>query len=304
MIESLSWLVEAQEAPQRLDQFLTQRLLPHSRHWIQCLIADGAVMVNGAQEKKRCRLRPGDQIAIELRQRPQAELRPEPVPLDILYEDDHLLAVNKPTGLVVHPAPGNWSGTFANGLLHHVGQLPGDPDSLRPGIVHRLDKETSGLLLAAKTVHAHQQLTRLFAERQIQKTYWAVCSGKVPAPSGEICQPIGRDPRHRTRMAVCANGRSATTRYRTAVSGPKATGLILEPITGRTHQIRVHLQWLGCPILGDTVYGGAPTERLMLHAQRLVFPHPITGIPLELVCQPPPAWQLACAKYFGVPTLA
>jgi 23S rRNA pseudouridine1911/1915/1917 synthase len=294
-----SWVVDPAEAPQRLDQFLVKRLAPQSRHWIQMLIQEGAASVNNRQEKKHYRLQPGDQVTIQMRPRPQPELRAEPVPLDILFEDEHLLAVHKPAGLVVHPAPGNWSGTFANGLLHHVGQLPGDTSSMRPGIVHRLDKETSGLLLAAKTEQAHQQLIRLFSERQIKKTYWAICAGRPPETSGEISGPIGRHPRHRIRMAISPTGRPATTQYQVVATHPRVSGLILNPITGRTHQLRVHLQSLNCPILGDTLYGGLEAPRLLLHAQRLILPHPILQTTLDLTCLPPDDWQACANHYFG-----
>jgi len=221
---------------------------------------------------------------------PESLVEPEPIPLQIIYEDDYFLAVNKPAGMVVHPAPGHRSGTFVNALLYYCKQIT-CLDPLRPGIVHRLDKDTSGILLAAKTVEAHQKFIEKFSKREMEKLYLAICVGRPQ--SGPLSAPIGRHPVHRKEMAVIPDGKEAITDIQVAAFNDKLSLAILKPKTGRTHQLRVHLKHLGTPVLGDTTYGSErannsfDTSRQLLHAYRLTFTHPITNAKITL-CAPLP----------------
>lgn len=274
----------------RLDLLLAKRFPHLSRSYFQRLIEDGFVLVNGERTKKRDIPEEGDEIEVCFQVTPELSLEPENIPLDILYEDPYLIAINKPAGMVVHPAPGHWSGTFVNALIHHCKTCP-TPDPLRPGIVHRIDKDTSGILIAAKTVEAHQALVTLFAERKVEKLYLCICVGK-PA-NGLVTAPIGRHPVHRKEMAVLPDGKEAMTHFSVAAFNQRLSFVVARPKTGRTHQIRVHLKHLGTPILGDGIYGsmkinlalGAP--RQLLHAYRLILPHPITGLPLQITAPIP-----------------
>jgi 23S rRNA pseudouridine1911/1915/1917 synthase len=293
--ESEQLVVEPHETGLRLDLLLVRRLGLHSRSYIQRLISEGLVLIDGAPEKKGIKVKGGEEIEVQFALTPEISLQPEPIPLDIIYEDEWLLAINKPAGLVVHPAVGNWSGTFVNALLHHCSHLPNTGSSLRPGIVHRLDKETSGVLLAAKTEVAHQRLVSLFADRQIEKEYLAICCGK---PS--VCRieaPIGRDPRDRKRQAISGEGKSAVTEFELLQANSELSVVVARPRTGRTHQIRVHLRHAGSPVLGDPLYGWPHwntryrVERQLLHAYRLVVPHPITGGRLSLEAAVPQEMQ-------------
>jgi len=277
------------EEGMRIDKLLAERFPEYSRTYFQNLIEQGCVLLNGERVLKRIAPEEGDEIEICFQAVPGPSVAPEEIPLDILYEDDHLLAVNKPAGMVIHPAPGNWSGTFVNALLSHCGgKVPG-ADPLRPGIVHRLDKETTGILIAAKTLPAHQKLISQFSERRIRKLYLAICRGR-PA-SGTIRAPIGRHPVQRKEMAVLSDGREAVTEIQVAAFNDKLSLILARPLTGRTHQIRVHLKHLGCPVLGDVVYGEArrPSDpaRQLLHAYRLEFEHPITGDSIKLIAPIP-----------------
>jgi 23S rRNA pseudouridine1911/1915/1917 synthase len=278
------FFITAEEEGIRIDKLLAARFPDHSRTYFQHLIENGFVLINGEAVKKRIAPEEGDEIEICFQATPEASLKPEKIPLEILYEDEHILAINKPPGMVVHPAPGHWSGTFVNALLAHCqGIAPGD-DPLRPGIVHRLDKDTSGVLIAAKTLSAHQKLIELFSQRKMEKLYLAVCSGRPP--NGLVNLPIGRHPAHRKEMTVLPDGREAITEFQVAAFNEKNSLVLVKPRTGRTHQIRVHLKHLGCPVVGDALYGrkndaGQPARQL-LHAYRLVFDHPITGLPMRL----------------------
>jgi 23S rRNA pseudouridine1911/1915/1917 synthase len=281
---------------ERLDVFLAAKL-GRSRSQVQALLKRGGVTMEPASARSEAsyRLRAGDGVTVE--PEPEAargpELAGEAIPLEILYEDDAMLALNKQPGLVVHPAAGNWSGTLVNALIHHRGaQLAGRGGAERLGIVHRLDKDTSGVILIAKTDEAHEKLSRAFAERAMRKFYRALCRGVFRKASGEIRGPIGRDPRNRKKMAVIKNehrSRDAWTDYR--VLGQGKLGAEVECLlhTGRTHQIRAHLAHLGHPILGDALYGRArgtaneiPSARQMLHAARIELAHPITGASLKI----------------------
>lgn len=289
-------IVTEDEAGERLDKILAHRFKEvYSRTYFQYLIDEQLVLLNGVPIKKRTKPQIGDEIEIQFAATPEIQLTPEDIPLNIIYEDEHLLAINKPAGMVVHPAPGNWNGTFVNALLNHCGQFQGHTDSLRPGIVHRLDKETSGILIAAKTLEMQQKLTALFASRQVYKEYLAICIGR-PA-DGEINAPIGRHPIHRKQMAIVPYGRQAISHCETIGCNNKLSLVRIIIATGRTHQIRVHLKYKGTPILGDDLYGNPSVNRehgvhrQLLHASVMKFKHPMTG-DLLVLAAPPPADML------------
>jgi 23S rRNA pseudouridine1911/1915/1917 synthase len=275
---SAEYLAAPEDAGARLDHFLAAQATTLSRSRLQDLIKSGHVTLNGNTAKPNTRLRAGDAIAVA---------EPPPVPtgtvaediaLDILFEDGDLIVLNKPAGMVVHPAAGNWQGTVVNALLHHCTTLSGIGGEQRPGIVHRLDKETSGCLVVAKNDLAHQALAKQFAGREVTKIYLALATGKFRNASGVIEAAIGRHPVQRKKMTVVEKGRASKTSYR--VRAELRAGTLVECTlhTGRTHQIRVHLKHLGHPLLGDEVYGKrAGFDRQMLHAWRLGFSHPRTG---------------------------
>jgi 23S rRNA pseudouridine1911/1915/1917 synthase len=288
---------------ERLDVFLAA-VLQRSRTQVQSLLKKGLVHLQHAATKAAVttavttaasyRLRPGDTVTVEPSPIMPADAEPsgEAIPLDIIYEDDALIALNKQPGLVVHPAAGHWSGTLVNALVHHCGsQLSGRGGQGRLGIVHRLDKDTSGLILIAKTDEVHERLSAAFAEREVKKMYRALCQGVFRRASGECRGAIGRHPVHRKKMAVPKDperGRAAWTDYRVLHQGKQGAEVECVLHTGRTHQIRVHLSHLGHPIWGDTLYGRrAPVDgfypaRQMLHAARIEIAHPLTGKPLRL----------------------
>jgi 23S rRNA pseudouridine1911/1915/1917 synthase len=282
-------LVTAEEEGLRIDKLLANRFPAHSRTYFQHLIENGFVLLNGEPVKKRISPEEGDEIEVCFQAHPEASLEPEAIPLEILYEDTHILAVNKAPGMVIHPAPGHWSGTFVNALLAHCQELAPTSDPLRPGIVHRLDKDTSGVLIAAKTLIAHQKLVELFANRKMEKLYLAICSGKPK--NGVINMPIGRHPVHRKEMAVLPDGREAITEIQVAAFNEKYSLVLAKPRTGRTHQIRVHLKHAGAPVLGDLVYnkrtGSDLQPRQLLHAYRLSFEHPMTGESMQFIAPIP-----------------
>lgn len=290
-------VVTEEESDERLDKILARRFKEvYSRTYFQHLIEEGLVLLNGTPVKKRVKPQEGDEIEVEFAVTPEIQLSPEAIPLSILYEDDDLLAINKPAGMVVHPAPGNWTGTFVNALLFHCGSLPGDVGNpLRPGIVHRLDKETSGVLVAAKTLWMQQKLTSLFASRQVYKEYLAICIGH-PA-DGEINAPIGRHPIHRKEMAVVPSGKQAITHCHTLGNNEKLSLVQIVIATGRTHQIRVHLKYKGTPVLGDALYGNTSLNhyygatRQLLHAMKIKFKHPIKNEEIEITAPPPEDMQ-------------
>lgn len=281
----------------RLDAWLAAAhpVLSRSR-WKQ-LIAAGHVQLNGAPVlKPNASLAPGDILTGTVPAPEPLELRPADIPLAILYEDSALLAINKPAGLVVHPAPGHPANTLVNALLHHCGDLTGIGDELRPGIVHRLDKDTSGVLVVAKDEATRAALVAQFAGKKVKKEYLALVWGQPAQPSDTMDWPIGRHPVHRKKMAVTEKGRPALTRYETLASGRLASLLRVQIETGRTHQIRVHLARLGHPVVGDATYGrarrglpeGLRIARQMLHAHQLQIIHPRTGR-AQTFTAPPPA---------------
>ena len=293
---------------ERLDRYLADRL-DLSRSRLEQLIAGEQVTVNGVPQKKRYLPQPGDRIAVTIPPPEPSTAAAEPIPLEIVYEDADLLVINKPAGLVVHPAPGHRSGTLVNALLHHVGDLSGIGGVLRPGIVHRLDRDTSGLMIVAKNDEAHGRLSGALKQRSIRRRYLVAAWGHLSADEITVEQPIGRHPTERKRMAVVRDGRSAVTHFRRLQRWRSAELLSAQLETGRTHQIRVHLQHIGHPVVGDVVYGvgrergvsgpdrgwaqtlARRTPRQFLHAAQLDFVHPRTGAELSFEVPLPPDLQ-------------
>lgn len=277
------------ETSKRIDKLLVEHYPNHSRSYFQYLIDKGSVTSNGKQVKKRTIPHPGDVIEVFFLTSPEIELKAQNIPLDILYEDDHLICINKPSGMVVHPAPGHPENTFVNALLYHCHSLP--PQDLRPGIVHRLDRYTSGALIAAKTTQTHQKLITAFSSRTVHKEYLAITVGNPGKTS--VHAPIGRNPIRRKEMAVVETGREALTLIETLSTQGDFALVKAEPVTGRTHQIRVHLKHLGTPVLGDPIYGSEKLShklkvpRQLLHAHRISLTHPILGNKLEILAPPP-----------------
>jgi 23S rRNA pseudouridine1911/1915/1917 synthase len=276
------------EAPEeRLDRFLDRSLPGQSRTFLQKIIEEGFVEVNGALRiKPAFRLMAGDRVSVRIPSPPPSEVEPEAIPLRIIFENPDLLVVDKPAGMVVHPAPGHRRGTLVGAVLAHAPEVADVGEIERPGIVHRLDKDTSGLILVARNPAAQRFFQNEFADRRAEKTYLALVEGKPPTPEGRVETHIGRDPSHRQRMAVVpeSRGRPAVTLYATREAFPDRTMLEVHPLTGRTHQIRVHMAFLRCPIVGDGVYGrrGDGVEaRHMLHAWRLRITLPGEAKPRE-----------------------
>jgi len=268
------------DAGQRLDSYLHARLPEFSRSRLQEWIASGRVRIDGTTQKRSYLLRGAERIQVEPAEPPPLKAQAEELPLEILYEDEAVIAVNKPAGMVVHSGAGVHSGTLVNALLYRFQKLSGVAGEMRPGIVHRLDRFTSGVILVARTDAAHRALAAQFSTRTVEKIYLALVHGKVKAESGRITAPITRDPVRRTRMTSrLAHGRSAITEYRVLKRFEKFTLLEVRIGTGRTHQIRVHLASIHHPVVGDTVYGapGGVLDRYFLHAQRITFTSPATG---------------------------
>ncbi len=269
---------------ERLDRFLAQRLPGLSRSRLQALIRQGRVTANGLAGKPSLRLKRGDGVEVVVPPPEPVEMAPEAMPLEVVYQDRDLLVVDKPAGLTVHPGPGHPSHTLVNALLALCTDLSGIGGELRPGIVHRLDKDTSGLMVVAKHDAAHQSLSRQLKERLVQKRYLALVVGTPHPAQGVIEAPVGRDPHHRQRMAVVEGGRAAVTPYRVQEVLGEYALVEVRPTTGRTHQIRVHMAFLGHPLVGDQVYSRRRVpflERQFLHACFLAFEHPMTGERLE-----------------------
>jgi len=279
--------IPASLAGLRLDQALAKLLPEESRTRLARLIEEGRVRVDGSTAMPRSKVKSGEAVAVALAPRQEeSAFKAEEIALEVVHEDDHVLVIDKPAGLVVHPGSGNWSGTMLNALLHHAPQLS---KLARAGIVHRLDKDTSGLLVVAKTEPAQASLVRQLQARTMKRTYLALARGVVKS-AGTIDAPVGRDPRSRTRMAVVKSGKPAVTHYRVRKSFPHHTLLECELESGRTHQIRVHLASIGHPVEGDPVYAGrAPglLPRQALHAWKLAFAHPATGKPARFESKPP-----------------
>ncbi|MEX0893341.1 MAG: RluA family pseudouridine synthase [Gemmatimonadota bacterium] len=299
----------APDAGTRLDAFLATRLPDLSRSRAARLIEDGAVRVNREPARKSYPVEAGDRVELLLPEPTASGVAAEPIPLRIIHQDEHLAVVDKPAGLVVHPAPGNRTGTMVNALLHHLDDLSGIGGVLRPGIVHRLDRDTSGLLVVAKTDAAHRGLAGALKRREIERSYLIVAWGHLAEEELLVDAPIGRSPRERKRMAVVEGGRQARTRFR-VLERWRAADLIRAHLeTGRTHQIRVHLAHIGHPVGGDVAFGGGGARRVrgrdrrwafdparrvprqFLHAAELAFLHPVTGLPLRFSAPLPAALE-------------
>lgn len=300
----LAFTIDSESVGSRLDAYLAAKIPDWSRARLQRLIDDEDVLVNAKLAKPSYKLRINDEVEVELSAPPSASFTPEDIPLEIIYEDDALAVVNKPAGLVVHPAAGIHSGTLANALAFHFQQLPSSKEVARPGIVHRLDRDTSGLLVVAKTESALEKLADQFRDRTVFKSYVALVHGAVETEKIKIDQPVARDLSNRTRMAVVKGGRQAISIVRVRRRYQRFTLLDVELKTGRTHQIRVHLSWLKHPVVGDETYGGGRDNsvqdaklrarirslgRQFLHAEKLGFIHPETLEPMQFTAPLPSA---------------
>ena len=290
--------VSQQDAGSRLDVFLSRMDLELSRNQVQRFIENNHIQVNGKPQKASYRLRPGEQVSVSLPPPPPPELTPEPLPLQILYEDEYLIGVNKPPGLVVHPATSHRKSTLVHGLLHHCDHLADLGGPLRPGIVHRLDKDTSGIIVVAKNNSAYRHLSSQFKEKSVYKEYTALVHGRLRQSSGEFTAPIQRHPKNRKKMGIIAGGRDAFTSWWLEMMFGEVSLVKVVIKTGRTHQIRVHFAHAQHPVVGDATYGGkkrvrsienplvrgrlSKVRRQMLHARRLQLEHPATGERLDL----------------------
>lgn len=284
--------IQTQESAERIDALLARSFPELTRSAAQRLLAQGAVTKDGAPVKKNYKTAPGDTFVVTLPDAAPSELVAQDLPLDVVYEDDDLIVVNKPRGMVVHPAPGHEDGTLVNALLAHCGDsLSGVGGALRPGIVHRIDRDTSGLIIAAKNDYAHQFLSAQLADHTLARTYECIVVGNLREDSGTVDAPIARDSRDRKRMAVVPGGRRAVTHWEVIARYPGYTHVRCRLETGRTHQIRVHMAYLGHPILGDTVYGAKKAVPGLtgqcLHAVGLQFIHPRTKDLVSLTCPLP-----------------
>lgn len=286
-MEELKFSADETFKGKRLDVFLQSKIENMSRASVQKLIEDGFVKLNGKEIKKvGTKLKGNEVFQVEIPEEETPEIKPENIPLDIVYEDEHIAVINKPSDMTVHPAQNIYSGTLVNALLYNFKNLSNPEDITRPGIVHRLDKDTSGLIIIAKTDEAYEKLVEMFQSKNMKKTYLAVCKGNFSQKSGRIENLIGRDPFERKRMAVVEiNGKTAVTNYEVLDEVQDFSLLKVNIETGRTHQIRVHMKFLNHPILGDSTYG-TPSKlaaRQMLHAYKLEFIHPITKENIKVV---------------------
>jgi len=301
-VTTLSLKSSPEDAGKRLDAYLAEQIDGWSRSRLQRLIEAEDVLINDAAAKPSYKLREGDEIEVELVDIPVAQFEPEDIPLDIVFEDDHLAVINKPAGMVVHPGAGVHGGTLANAIAFRFGTKEGGTGSNRPGIVHRLDKDTSGLIVVAKTEQIQEALSDQFRDREVYKRYIALVHGSLELNAGTIDAPIGRNKHNRLRMKVAAHGRSALTLWTVRQRYEKFTLLNVEIKTGRTHQIRVHMAYINHPIVGDEVYNEGRDKtiadidvrnairslgRFFLHAEKLSFTHPVSGERLEFKQQMP-----------------
>ncbi|MFI5178646.1 MAG: RluA family pseudouridine synthase [Vicinamibacterales bacterium] len=293
--------LEAETPGERLDVFVARRIPSLTRARVQKLIEEGRVTIAGQRAKPSLRLDAGQRVTVDVPPPVDGVAVAEDIALDIIYEDSDMLVVNKPPGMTVHPSPGHTSKTLVNAILSHCHDLSGIGGVLRPGIVHRLDRDTSGVIVVAKNDAAHNALAKQLKERSVEKTYVALVEGTPKPPEGVIDAPIARDPRNRQRMAVVDRGRESTTAYKLIERFSGMSLVEARPRTGRTHQIRVHLAAIGHPIIGDRVYG-KPSQlvaRQFLHARRIVFAHPRTGERVEFDAPLPADLEAALRKARG-----
>jgi 23S rRNA pseudouridine1911/1915/1917 synthase len=290
--EPADWVVEPDDAGERIDKFLADSLdADVSRSQVQQWIKNGSVAVNELTVKANYKIAGGDRITLHIPDPVEVDIRPEAIPLDVVYEDSHLIVVNKPRGMVVHPAPGHYSGTLVNALLHHCKDLSGINGELRPGIVHRIDKDTSGLLMAAKNDRVHQGLAQQLNDHTVTRKYYAIVHGSIPHEHGTVDAPIGRDPHDRKLYTVTErNSKHAVTHFVVLERYPEYSYVQLKLETGRTHQIRVHMKFIGYPLVGDPAYGrskGLTMDGQALHAAMLGFIHPASGDYMEFAADLP-----------------
>lgn len=277
----------------RLDKHISLVCQDLTRSYVQRLMEQGRVLCNGKKVRTGIQVKEGDEITVLIPPPQELEVQPEKIPLDIVFEDDQLMVINKPKGMVVHPAAGNETGTLVNAVLYHAnGKLSGINGVIRPGIVHRLDKDTSGLILVAKTNEAHLSLAEQIKNKTCQRVYVCIVRGNLRQEEGKVDAPIGRNPADRKKMCVTSkNSRSAVTHYRVLERFEEYTFVECRLETGRTHQIRVHMQYMGHPVMGDEVYGGGKNpfglHTQALHAVRIGFVHPVTGERLSFDCPLP-----------------
>jgi 23S rRNA pseudouridine1911/1915/1917 synthase len=280
-------ILECDENSARIDAWLAGKLEEYSRSYIQKLCQDGHITVDGVGVKSNYKLKTGERITALIPEAEVLQVTAEEIPLDIVYEDEHIIVINKPKGMVVHPAAGNYTGTLVNALMKHCGESLSDINGIiRPGIVHRIDKDTSGLLVVAKNNHAHEFLSKKLKTHDIKREYIALVEGIIYESTGKIDAPIGRHPVERKKMSVnVKSGRNAVTHFKVLERFPAATYLELKLETGRTHQIRVHMAYINHPVIGDEVYGRKKqrfdTRGQVLHARRLTLEHPATGELME-----------------------
>lgn len=282
-------IFEISEEGKRLDLYIAERT-ELTRTRIQQLIKDGDISVNNKKSKPSYKVEKNDIIEIVIPEEKEIDLVPENININILYEDSDIAVIDKKAGIVVHPSHGHESGTLVNAVMYHIKDLSGINGEIRPGIVHRLDKDTSGLLIIAKNDTAHLKLSEMFSNNSIRKTYITILKGKINRDSGEIETLIGRDPNDRKKMAVVkSNGKTAITHFQVLDKNEKYSLVKVNIKTGRTHQIRVHMKYLGYPVLGDSVYGrdNKTADRQMLHAYKLEFIHPVTQKRMEIISELP-----------------
>lgn len=299
--ETFVFGVEQEEAGERIDRFVAENREELSRSQVQKLISEGAVLVNGGAVKSNYKVRGGDLVSVSIPEPEELQVEAEDIPLDILYEDGDLIVVNKPQGMVVHPAPGHHSGTLVNALLYHCqGQLSGINGMLRPGIVHRIDRDTSGVLMVAKSDVAHRGLAAQLADHSITRKYHAIACNNIKEDTLTIDRPLARNPKDRKKMAIVPGGRRAVTHIRVLERFGRYCLVEAQLETGRTHQIRVHLSSIGHPLLGDTVYGSEKQpfslQGQVLHASVLGFVHPVTGEYMEFEAPLPPYFEALLQK--------
>lgn len=279
------FMIDSYSEDLRLDVYLSENIKDKSRSYIQNLIKSEKVLINGNTKKGSYKLKLNDQVEVEIPENEKLNVEPENIPIDIIYEDRDVIVVNKAQGMVVHPAPGNYSGTLVNALLYHCTDLSGINGVLRPGIVHRIDKDTSGILVVAKNDMAHKKLAEQLKEHSMNRIYNALVEGVLKEDTGTIDKPLGRHPNQRIKMAVVKDGRRAVTHYKVLNRYKNNTLIECKLETGRTHQIRVHMAYIGHPIVGDPVYGFSKQkfklEGQMLHAKKLGFIHPATNKYME-----------------------